>query len=170
MLRDLAVKLRSQVTRSLDTHTSENADYTYNGKNGVMNALQHIGIWTSSASNRLEIMDEARLDAMLEQHPDKVEQLFRGVQTATGLQNGIALNLYQISKDYTSSLDGWIDLRIERIDDDVKQQDARIERILNEIELKEKMLWRQFGAMDEAIGRMKAGFEYMIGQIGSPNK
>jgi len=170
MLREMTAKLRGQVTRILYTHTPENAAYTYNGKEGVMNALHHIGIWTSSETNRLEIVDEVRLDAMLEQHPEKVEQLFRGVQTDTGLWNGIGLNLYRTSRDYSSSLDGWIDLRIERIDDDVKQQDVRIERILQEIEMKEKMLWRQFGAMDEAIGRMQAGFEYMMGQIGTPMK
>lgn len=170
LLREINFKLRSQLTQNLSgTHTAENAGYTYNGLEGVMDALHHIGIWTTGEDNRLEIVDEARLDEMLSQNIEKVEQLFRGVQTESGQrENGIALNLYRTSRDYTSELDGWIDVRIERIDDNIQQLDARIERILKDIEAKEQMLWRQFGAMDEAIGRMQAGFEYLMGQIGSP--
>lgn len=169
LMREINSKIRSQVTGLLFTHNASNAAYSFNGQEGVMNALHHIGIWTSSQSNRLEVVDEARLDAMLEQYPDKVEQLLRGIQTSNGRVNGIALNLYRTTRDYTSSLDGWIDMRIENIDDGIKQQDERIDRILREIEMKENMLWRQFGAMDEAIGRMQSGFEYLMGQIGSPS-
>lgn len=170
LMREITSTLRSQATQFLHTHTSENAAYSYNGQEGVMNALHHIGIWTTSETNRLEVVDEDRLDAMLEQHPEEVEQLFRGIQTENGRVNGIALNMYRTTRNYTSSLEGSIDVRIENIDDGIKRQDERIERILNEMEIKENMLWRQFGAMDEAIGQMQAGFEYLIGQIGTPSR
>jgi len=171
--RDLMYKVRGEAMQWMNsTHTDANASYSYNGTEGVMNSLQHIGVWTEGESNRLAMIDEDRLDAMLEQHPDLVENLFRGTpsQTQTGVrEGGIAAELYSTTKGYTSTLDGAIDTRIERIDEEVLRQDDRIERLLDELEIKERMLWSQFGAMDEAIGSMQAGFDYLVSQLGSPS-
>ncbi len=173
MLREMIYSFRGLATQLMNvTHTTANAGYDYNGAQGVMNSLQHVGIWTEDEGNRLAIVDEDRLDTMLEQHFDKVENLFRGVphETKAGVRVlGIAQTMYRRTRDYSSELDGWIDYKIEIIDDEVQRQEERIERIGREMEMKEAMLWRQFGAMDEAIGRMQSGFEYLMGQIGTPN-
>lgn len=170
--RDIMYKLRGKATQWMRaTHHSGNASYSYNGNQGIMDSLQHIGIWTTGESNRLAIIDEDRLDAMLEQHPDLVENLFRGVpsETNSGVrEGGVALDMYRTTRDYTNELDGWIDVRIERIDDEVLRQEDRIERLIRELEMQENSLWRQFGAMDEAIGRMQSGMQYLLGQIGQP--
>lgn len=169
MIRDMMTAFRRTATQQMnETHTVENASYEYNGRTGIMNALQDIGIWTVGEENRLQIVDEDRLDAMLERYPDEVENLFRGVPSETNSgqrEGGIGLRMYRLSRDYTSELDGWIDVRIENIDDEILRQDERIERELRRLEMRERMLWQQFGAMDEAIARMQQGFEYLIGQL-----
>jgi len=170
MIRDMSYKIRSLATQLMNTtHTPDNAAYEFNGIEGVMNTLQAVGIWTDGETNRLAIVDEDRLDAMLELYPNEVENLFRGIPSETdpGLrEGGIALSIYQTSQAYSSDLDGWIDFRLESINEEIVRQDDRMERITRELEMKEAMLWRQFGAMDEAIGTMKSGFDYLIGQIG----
>ncbi len=173
MMREITYKLRSLAGQMMNTtHTAENASYQYNGADGIMDSLQHIGIWTEGELNRLAIIDEERLDAMLEQYPDEVENLFRGVTSETTVgtrEGGIALTMYESTRSFSSDLDGWIDIGIENINDEISRQDDQIERLTRELEMKETMLWRQFGAMDEAIGKMKSGFDYLIGQIGGSN-
>jgi flagellar hook-associated protein 2 len=174
MMREITYKLRELAGQLMNTtHTAANAGYSYNGAQGIMDSLQHIGIWTQGESNRLAIIDEERLDAMLEQYPEEVENLFRGVpsESEAGVRvGGIALSMYTATRNYASDLDGWIDVGIENINDEITRQDERIERMTRELEMKEAMLWRQFGAMDEAIGKMQSGFEFLLGQIGGSNK
>ncbi len=169
MMREITYKLRGLAGQLMNsTHTADNAGYSFNGAQGVMDSLQHIGIWTQGEQNRLAIIDEERLDAMLEQYPTEVENLFRGVpsETQAGVrEGGIALSIYTETKNYASELDGWIDVGIENINDEITRQDERIDRMTRELEMKEAMLWRQFGAMDEAIGKMQSGFEFLLGQL-----
>jgi flagellar hook-associated protein 2 len=167
LIREISTKLRRQATELMSTsHTAENSSYQYNGQAGVMSALQDLGIWTVSEMNRLEIVDEARLDDMLERYPDEVEQLFRGVQTEDGRAGGIAKNIFEYTRNLTDALEGTIDLRIQRIDEDVIRQDERIEGIIKDIELKERLLWRDFGAMDSAIGSMNKDLEWLLNSLG----
>lgn len=170
MTREMIYKFRALAGQFMGaTHNPDNATYEYAGAEGVMDSLQHIGVWTTGEDNRLAIVDEERLDAMLELYPEETENLFRGVpdEENSGTRNGgVAQSMYTNTKNYSSDLDGWIDVRIENINDEIERQDDRIERMFREIELKENMLWRQFGAMDEAIGKMQSGFDYLMGQLG----
>lgn len=174
MMRDMTTTFRRSATQLMtDTHTQENAAYEYLGREGIMRSLQDIGIWTEGETNRLAIVDEDRLDEMLERYPDEIENLFRGVpsETSPGVrEGGIGLEMYRLTRYYTSGVDGWIDIRVENIDDEILRQDARIQREVDALEMKERMLWRQFGAMDEAIGKMQMGFERLMQQLGNTSR
>ncbi len=167
MIREISNTLRGKVTQTSSALTVTENIYEYNDQLGVMNSLQHVGIWTTGQQNRISIVDETRLDTMLDQEPEKVENLFRGIQSATGTrEGGIALSLYTASKNYSSDLDGWIDVRIEGIDDEIKRYDNRIDQMINNMDLKETRLWSQFNAMDEAIGAMNNQLEYLKNNLG----
>ncbi len=167
MVRELVSGLRMQATQMSAYLSASNAAYEYSGVSGVMDSLQHIGIWTTNTANRLAIVDPARLDALLQQEPEKVENLFRGVQTSTGTRvGGIALNLYDFSRNYSSDLDGWIDVRIEGINEQIKEQDDRIDRMISNMESKEILLWKQFNAMDESIADMNSQLDYLKSNLG----
>ena len=171
MIRDLSSQLRRVATQAPSSYTSANASYEYNGLSGIMNSLQSIGIWTAGKENQLSIVDPTRLDSLLDQEPEKVENLFRGIQSSTGTRSdGIALNLYNFSRSYSSDLDGWIDYRVEQIDDEIKRYDDEIDRMISAMEIKENMLWTQFNAMDEAIGEMNAGLDYLKSNLGLKDK
>ncbi len=167
MMREIITTLRRQVTQMMSaTHTAANSSYSIDGQQGVMNALHHIGVWTTGQSNRLEIVDEGRLDAMLNEFPEQVENLFRGIQQPNGTRAaGIGQLLYNTSRNYTSDLDGYIDYRVEQIDDEIKLQDARIDRMMRDMEMKEQRLWAQFGAMDEAIGKMNKDLDWLLNSL-----
>ena len=166
MIREMISTLRGKVTQLSSALTVTESIYQYNGQQGVMNSLQHVGIWTSDENNRIAIVDETRLNALLEQYPDKVENLFRGIQGSSGSRvGGIAQSLYVASKNYSSDLDGWIDVRIENMDEEIKQQDERITRMISDMEMKESMLWKQFNAMDEAIGTMNKNLEWVLNSL-----
>ena len=163
MIREIISTVRGKTTQLLgDPYTAANSSYSYNGQTGLMNSLQTVGIWTSDTTNRLSIVDEDRLDTMLEQNIDKVENLFRGIQDSSGTrEGGIAQSLYTTTRNYSDDLTGWIDVRIEGIDEEIKQQDDRIDRMVSAMEIKEEMLWKQFNAMDEAIGSMNSDLDYL---------
>ncbi len=167
MTREIVSGLRQQATQMSAYLHSGNAAYEYNGVSAVMDSLQHIGVWTTGTDNRLSIVDVDRLDALLSEYPDEVENLFRGVQTDSGTRvGGIALNLYNYSRNYSSDLDGWIDVRIENINDQIEEQDNRIDQMISAMESKEILLWKQFNAMDEAIAEMNSQLDYMKSNLG----
>ena len=168
MVREMIATLRSKVTQMTGAaYTAANSAYTYNGQQGIMNSLNHVGVWTTDKTNRLSIIDESRLDALLDQEPDKVENLFRGIQDSAGTRSGgVALTMYNVSKNYSSDLDGWIDVRIENMDDEIKQQDERIDRMITNMEAKETMLWKQFNYMDESVGAMNSQLTYLKNNLG----
>ena len=172
LVREIATNMRRLATQLMgSTHTAANSSYTYNGQEGVMNALHHVGVWTTDKNNRLSVVDEQRLDTVLQQNPEQVENLFRGIQSSSGQRiGGVANTLYSTSRAYVSDLDGYIDLRIEGINDEIERQDARIERMIADMGIKETMLWKQFNAMDEAIGAMNSGLDYMLNSLGLKNK
>ena len=171
LAREIASTLRAKATQMSSPLTSANAAYTYDGQTGVMNTLSSVGIWTAGTENRLTFTDEDRFGALLDQDPDKVEQLFRGVQTSTGSRaGGIALSLYTTSKNYSSDLDGWIDVRIENINDEIDDYTERIDKMIEAMETKEAMLWEQFNAMDEAIAEMNSSLDYLKQNLGLDSK
>lgn len=169
MIREIITGVRSKATQLMGApYTAANSSYEYNNQTGVMNALQSVGIWTTDASNRLSLVDEDRLDTMLDQYPDKVENLFRGIQNSSGTrEGGIAQSMYTTTRNYSDDLTGWIDVRIEGIDEEIKQQDDRIDRMISAMEVKENMLWKQFNAMDEAIGSMNSDLDYLKSNLGT---
>ena len=71
--------------------------YTYNSRTGTLDSLDDIGVWTTGETNQLTLTDEDKLDYVLENHFDQVQQLFRGVYTsANGYENGLATDFLQI--------------------------------------------------------------------------
>ena len=167
MAREMASALRAKATEMSAYMNADNASYTYGGKAGIMDTLASVGIWTVGTENRLSLNDEDRFDALLQQDPEKVEQLFRGVQTSSGSRmGGIALDLYTTSKDYSSDLDGWIDVRIENINDEIDDYTERIDKMVADMERKEAMLWEQFNAMDDAIAEMNSNLDYLKQNLG----
>ncbi len=161
-MRKLATELKS------DYMDSTNASYTYNGNSGIMDSLDDIGLWTTGRSNRLSVNDSAKLDYMLDNHFDKVEQLFRGVNVENeGLRGGVARDLYDYSYSVSSSMTGEIDRRIEHLEDNISDYDVLLEKMYDDLDRQEERLWKDFEVMENAIASMQQETSWMVAQLGS---
>ena len=145
-----------------------NASYEYKGQTGVMDNLSDIGIWTTGETNQLSLVDADRLNDMLENEFENVEQLFKGVydEDAIAYQNGIAADLYRYADKISASLTGDIDKRIESMTekyDTISDEMSEMERSLGDYE---QQLWDQFTRMEDALANMKYQMSYIDAMFG----
>jgi len=159
-LRRLATANQSQYM------DSTNAAYTYGGNAGVMNSLEDIGIWTSGKENSLSVVDEDKLDAMLTNNFDKVEQMVRGVAGDDGLSHGVIDEFYTYADAQTSKLTGMIDKRVVSLQDKVTAYTTQTEKMWKDLEAYEQKLWRQFGAMEDAMASLQSQLASLTGMLG----
>lgn len=164
--------MRQQVTDSKYPDLNPlNATYNYNGVDEIMDTLNDIGVWTTGKANQIEVDDEARLDYMLSNYFDEVEQLFRGVFVAgTGYTHGVAADFYEYSENVTESMTGEIARHTQTMTDQSDDIGAMIEEMLKKLEDYEQELWEQFTAMEDAIADMQAQMSYLSAQMGQQQK
>ena len=146
---------------------SSNASYTYNGQTGIMSSLAAIGVGTSSEVNSLSITDSARLESALTNHFSEVEQLMRGVQTDSGLQHGVAADLYTYTSNLSESMTGQIAQHVATIQEKYNSLGADILKMTSEASSYEQALWTQFDAMDQAMQNMQSQVSYITNAFGS---
>ena len=172
LLNSIKLDMRKMVTSSKSpVLNATNAAYTYDGQDGVMDNLSDIGIWTSGKLNRLDITDESRLDDMLDNEFDKMEQLFKGIydEGEVRYKDGIASDFYRYSNKVSESLTGDIALLMESKN---KQYDAlgddiaEMEAAMGDYEQK---LWDEFTRMEDALANMKSQTEYLQAMFSNGN-
>jgi flagellar hook-associated protein 2 len=143
------------------------ASYTYKGRTGNLDSLEDIGVWTTGKENVLEIVDEDRLDYLLANNFDEVEQMFRGVyEEGEGFTHGVASDLYDYAYGVSTPLTGDIARRITRLQTQTLEADESIEKLLDSLDNTEASLWRDFGAMEDAMSRMQSESSFLTSQLG----
>jgi len=100
-------------------------------------------------------IDEAKLDAALEQHLPAIRQLF-GSDTTGDLivDSGVAFNLDSISKPFVET-GGIISLKTGTIDSRISQDKRRIDTMDRQLAAKEADLKAQYSRMESAFARME---------------
>ncbi|NCC50500.1 MAG: hypothetical protein EOM20_04710 [Spartobacteria bacterium] len=163
LLRSMQTNMRRQATEGKYPYLNQvNASYTYNGQSGVCNSLSAIGIWTSGEKNRLSITDEDRLDHMIANEFDLVEQVFRGVyDPAEGYTHGVASDFYKYANQLSTSMTGEIANRIRALDDQMEDIDETILSKETRLESYEQRLWESFSIMDNAYKKMQDEIKYI---------
>ncbi len=145
-----------------------NASYTYNSGTGILDSLDDIGVWTEGKDNAIAITDSTKLDYMLANYFEKVEQMMRGVYSEeNGYEHGVATDLYNYSYNLSTSLTGEIAKHVDVIEDNIGRVDTQIEKMLEDLDDYEQRLWSQFGAMDDAVGAMQSQMNYLSSLVGS---
>jgi len=140
-----------------------NAAYTYEGAAGVMDALNDIGIWTSGQANQLELLDESRLDQVLKNDFDLVEQMFKGTYDSTEIAytNGVASDFYKYMSQISESMTGDIAKRIDALTeqyDDLSDEITELESSLGDYEQDQ---WDNFTRMEDALAEMNSQLDYI---------
>jgi flagellar hook-associated protein 2 len=144
------------------------ASYTYKDRTGNLDSLEDIGVWTTGKENVLEIVDEDRLDYLLANNFDEVEQMFRGVyEEGEGYTNGVASDLYDYAYGVSTPLTGEIARRITRLQTQTLEADESIEKLLDGLDDTEASLWRDFGVMENAMAKMQSESSWLTSQLGS---
>ncbi len=163
--------LRKEATESKYPALNEsNAAYTYNNAQGICSSLSDIGVWTSGEGNSLSVTDENRLDYMIEEHFDEVEQLFRGIYDEDeGYINGVATDFYTYANSVSTSLTGDIAMHSQQLTEKVDEYDKRIATWDDYLANYEERLWFEFAAMEEAMQKMKSNISWLAGQISMPS-
>jgi flagellar hook-associated protein 2 len=171
MVRMIPSILRRLATTVNSDLTSGNASYTYQGNTGILNSLEDIGVWTGSETssefnygNRLAVKDETKLDYMLENYFDEVEQMFKGI--SSGSNDGLAEGLYKYSNSVSQSSSGEIAEKISSLTDDIQDQTDTIADLEDELADYQEQLWTEFTAMEEAISNMQSELSWLTSQLG----
>jgi flagellar hook-associated protein 2 len=152
----LLYNLRRLATSLKAAYMSGN-DYTHDGRSGNMDSLEDIGVWTTGRENQLSVIDETRLDDMLENSPEAVEQMFRGVYVeGQGYQHGVAGDFYAYCYSASTPLTGSIAQRMLALDEQYAGAETNIGKMLDAITTHEASLWAQFTAMENAMAQMQA--------------
>ena len=142
---------------------STNASYTYDGLTGVMDSLGDVGIGTTGTDNQLSITDGTKLDYLLANNFDKVQQLFRGVPATQGYAHGVADDLYVYAATASSSMIGTIAQHTTSIEKSVTDYTAKINRMNADLINYETQLWAQFTHMEDAIATMQSETSMITG-------
>lgn len=158
LVSEIARNIRQQATGTkFPVLNNVNASYTYGGRTGIMCSLQDIGISTTGEENTLSVVDETRLDSLLQSNFSQVEQLFRGVFNETnGYQNGIASDFYAYSNGISQTLTGSIAHHVQTLNDQNEALQTRIDDMETYLKDYEQELWNRFTAMDDAISRLQS--------------
>ncbi len=167
MIPGMKTRLRRLATDLKNAYMPD-ASYTYKDRTGNLDSLEDIGVWTSGKENALDMVDEDRLDYLLANNFDEVEQMFRGVYIeGEGFRNGVASDLYEYTYAMSSPMTGDIARRITRLETQTLEADESIEKLLDGLDDTEASLWRDFGVMENAMAKMQSESSWLTSQLGS---
>jgi len=165
-LRKFATGSKSPVLNDL------NASYAYKGQTGVMDNLSDIGIWTVGEKNQLSMVDGQRLDDMLENEFENMEQLFKGIYNdeAVAFQDGVASDFYSYTSKLSESLTGDIAKRIEFMTGKYDTLSEEINEMENALGDYEQKMWDEFTRMEDALANMDSQLNYINAMFGNNKK
>lgn len=163
LLSAIRTSLRQYGGMQSSTLNASNATYSYDGQSGVMDTLADIGIWTSGKSGGLSVLDESKLDHMLDYEFENVEQLFRGVfnPSTVAFEGGVASDFYKYISKVSESLTGDIATRIETLSDKYDDLSDDIAELEDGLADYEQRLWDQFTRMEDALANMESQSNYL---------
>lgn len=164
LINSMRLSLRAQISSAKSEGlTALNAAYTYNGQDGIMDSLSDIGIWTTGQENQLEVVDETRLDDLLDNEFENVAQLFRGTfdEVEIAYTNGVASDFYSYMNKLSESMSGDISVRMQTLTnkyDDLGSEISELEAGLADYE---QTLWDEFTGMEDALASMNSQLDYI---------
>lgn len=164
LMTSIDTNIRSYATSVKSPALNEtNAGYMNDGSLLVMDALNDIGIWTTSDDNNLELVDEDALDNALNNEFDLVAQLFKGTydEEEIAYTNGIASDFYSYMSQISDSLTGDIAVRLEVLTEDYDDLSDEIDEMTDALDDYEQDQWDIFTEMEDALASMNSQLDYI---------
>ena len=122
--------------------------------------LQAVGIWTESRANRLTIIDEDKLDSVLTNNFDEIEDLVRD------FDGGIIREFNSYLDTLQSPVDGTIARQIEQSVKYVQSRDDKIRDIELKLVARETQLWERFSQMESAVAQIQSQSNFVLSSLG----
>jgi flagellar hook-associated protein 2 len=163
LINSIRSSLRQFATMQSSALDATNASYTYKGQTGIMDNLADIGIWTAGQENKLEVLDESKLDDMLKYEFENMEQLFKGVYDPieVAYTDGVASDFYNYISRVSESLTGDIAQRIDTLTNKYDDLADEIDEMNDALDDYEQDLWDQFTFMEDSLANMKSQTDYL---------
>jgi flagellar hook-associated protein 2 len=149
LARDIAARGRALVTATAATDPDIAADY---------DSLRKIGIWTSGSSNRLTI-ESSKLDAVLRDHADEVEDLFRDPEA------GILTKLSEYLDTVVDPVDSSIQRRKDGLQASIRAGNGEITTIERRLVDYETMLYEQYTRLQQTLDSMNKQLASLSGLL-----
>ncbi|MBI2941681.1 MAG: flagellar filament capping protein FliD [Chloroflexi bacterium] len=139
------------------------------GLAGDIQTLADVGITTGQVgsavgtTNQL-VFDEEKFTAALEENPEEVLQLFRGVKGG----EGVATRLNHYVTDLTAT-DGVFATRKSSGDEQLRKLDNQISDMEDRLKDKEERLYARFAALEQTLARLQVQSQQLASQLNRLN-
>jgi flagellar hook-associated protein 2 len=130
---------------------------------GTVRSLADLGLKTSSGNGSLSI-DSAVLGRALDRDPAAVNALFSTAGT------GVQALTSGLTQAFTRAGDGVLTSRKASLDDSVKRMDRDVERLQARLETYRATLVKRYGAMEDAVSKIKSSGTYLTSQWNALSK
>ncbi|NQZ67650.1 MAG: flagellar filament capping protein FliD [Lentisphaeria bacterium] len=124
------------------------------------NTLQKIGIWTEGQDNALAIVDEDKLDDVLENNFDELEDLIRD------LESGVMFKFNDYLDSLISPIDGTIEQRKTNIQSKIDDINEMITDFDRKEESREEQLRQKFTRMEEVLSTINSQGSAVLTYLG----
>ncbi|WP_195574042.1 flagellar filament capping protein FliD [Paenibacillus sp. 1001270B_150601_E10] len=143
------------------------------GPDGNTSLLAEFGIEMDKGKKGSEmdgqlVLDEKVFKEKLEQYPDKLTALFN-YDGSKGGNKGIAQTISDKVQIWTSSANGILNSRIKGYDSEISFVTTAMENMEVRLQNKEKLLKKQFTAMELAMGQLQGQSNWLNTQLASLN-
>lgn len=152
---EASVLLGDATTRNLSNQIRTQISDTVTGISGQFSTLVDIGI--TSNSNGTLVIDNTKLDAVLNTNIDDITELFSSA-------NGVATKLDSIVTEYTKS-DGLLDTKTEGLTSTVTGINEDLVALQLSLTALEERLRAQFNAMDALVAQLNSTSSFLTQQF-----
>ncbi len=147
----LLTRLRSRLVSAVSNMIRVGGSVSFLSEIGISTNQHSVGTLNSTSLNGYLEINESSLDAALSNSFEHVSKLFGNDSDGNQIiDNGFAFSVSEAIEQYTQS-GGIIDVRTQRISNQIREADTQIERYSDKLEDKEAELRRQFAVMEQQV-------------------
>ncbi|MDD3151183.1 MAG: flagellar filament capping protein FliD, partial [Candidatus Gastranaerophilales bacterium] len=151
--------------RSIATTVEKNPNYMDQN----FNSLYKIGVGFSGQDNQLSVLDESKLDDVLENNFEEVMDLLRGWGESTSGKSqgsGIMRQLDEYIYKLTDPVSGALTLRQKSLESLISYSEKKISSLTLDMTDYEAQLWEHFANMETMVSDMNSQMNYLMSALG----
>lgn len=162
----ILTRLRSRLVNAASAAMRINSSISFLNEIGISTNQQTVGSANSSSLRGYLEINEETLDSALSESFEFVSHMFGSdANDDQIIDSGFAYAVSEAIRQYTQS-GGIIDIRTQRISNQIKESDTQIERYSDKLEDREAELRRQFATMEQQVQALQENSRALNGFLG----